>query len=105
MRSGNLDRRIVIEKNAASQNSFGEPEESWSTFATVWANVRPVRGNEQFASDQRRAERQSIFRIRYLSGLTEKMRISHDSAYYDIEGIIEIGRREGMEITATAVNP
>lgn len=96
----NLDRRILIEQAAESANGIGEPIKTWSTFAAVWSEISPVRETERFTAQQVDAQRESRFRIRWLSGVTEKMRISYDSAYWDITGIREIGRRDGLEIVA-----
>lgn len=102
MRAGELDRKIIIEQQASGQDSIGEPNGSWSTFATVWASVKPVRANEIYSAQQVSPDRETRFRIRYLSGVTEKMRISYDSKYWDIRGIEEIGRRQGLDLIAVA---
>lgn len=102
MRAGKLDRRIVIESFTTSQNGYGELIKSWSTLATVWAEVNPKSGREFFASNQRIAEFETVFRIRYRSDITinEKYRISYGGKYYDIKHIAEVGRREGLDLLA-----
>lgn len=100
MRAGELDRKIVIERVTETQNAIGEPVASWATFATVWAAVKPVRGREYFAAQGMQAEADSVFRIRWLDGVTPKMRISYDGAVYDIQHVAELGRRAGLELYA-----
>lgn len=100
MYSGKLDRRIVIEQTTPSTDSYGEPTDSWSTYTTVWASVRQIKASERFNSDKVLSVRTAVFKIRYNSGITEKMRINYDGRYWDILGIAEIGRQEGTEITA-----
>lgn len=102
MRAGDLDRRIVLEQNTPTRDSLGAPIASWATFATVWAQVRPQRGTEPFQGDQENPRRPTTFRLRYRGDLTEDMRIVYAGDTYDIESIAEIGRQEGLEITATA---
>ena len=96
----NCDREIVIQVNAPTRNPYGEAGPSWSTFATVWAEVMPVSGREAMQGGQILATADSRFRIRYLSGLKLTHRISYESNTYDIVHIAEIGRRAGHEILA-----
>ncbi len=105
MRGGHLDRQIVIQQAAESRDSFGEPVKTWSTFATVWASKLDIVGRERFAARQDLAEESTVFRIRWLAGVTAKMRIVHDGKTYGIQGLAELGRSEGIDITAVAVLP
>ena len=44
-----------------------------------------------------------MFRIRYIDGVTAKMRIVYDDVYYEITGKPrEIGRKQGLEIMGKA---
>jgi SPP1 family predicted phage head-tail adaptor len=95
-----LDRRITIEVNTPTPDAYGQPVDSWGTFATIWAKKRDIRGDEYFAAQQMNAKVDSVFTIRHLSGLLNTMRISYDSKYWDIRSINELGRNEGMEIYA-----
>jgi SPP1 family predicted phage head-tail adaptor len=105
MQAGNLDRRITIQQNTPSVDSYGDEVESWADFKTVWANVKRKSGKETVRSDQTVADASTMFKIRYLSGLHERMRISYNSAIYYIDSIVEFGRQDSMEITATVNNP
>ena len=102
MRAGQIDRRIVIERNTTTDDSLGEPIDSWATLATVWAEVREPRGREFFAGGQRVAEVDTVFIIRHRTDVTAKDRINYDSKLYDIQFIGEIGRTVGLEIMAKA---
>jgi SPP1 family predicted phage head-tail adaptor len=103
--AGAMDRRIRIEQATTSADGYGQPIETWSLLAEVWAEVAPLRGRELWAAQQVNAELTTRFRIRYRSDVTEKMRIICEGTEYDIESIAEIGRREGLEIMATAKVP
>lgn len=102
MRAGPLDRRIVIQEAVTVQDSLGQPIETWSTFAERWASRMDVTGRERFASQQEIASETTVFRIRWLEGVTRQMRITSEGKTYDIESIAELGRREGLDISATA---
>ena len=102
MRGGNLDRLIAIEQNAPTRNTHGEETEAWVNFATVWASKRDKGGREFFEAGATQAEADTIFKIRWLAGVKAEMRIVLDGVNYDIQAIKELGRREGLEIVATA---
>ena len=39
MQSGKLNRRIQIQQQTATQDSFGQEQQSWSTIYTCWASI------------------------------------------------------------------
>ena len=94
MRAGQLRHQVVIQQPTETQDSQGQPVKSWGTFATVHANVLPLKGREYFNAQQINAETTTKFVIRYLAGITEKMRISYDSKLYNIQGIVNVGERD-----------
>jgi SPP1 family predicted phage head-tail adaptor len=105
MRAGILDRRVVIESYTTAQDEVGEPVKSYTTLDTVWAQVRPLRGQERFVAQQEYAEVTTRFRLRHRTDIDEKMRLVYGGDEYDIVAILEIGRREGLEILAKASVP
>lgn len=115
MRSGDLDRRIMIQRVTIEFSPSGSPIETWNTLATVWAKVDQQSGREFFATAQVVSERKTVFRIRWLPDLTVLDRVVYPvvdlgsppeeppaSSIYDISEVRELGRREGIELHATA---
>lgn len=98
MRAGELDRKIVIQNFTASADAFGERIETWATFATVWAKKIEQSGREFFSEEQNISQKSIIFKIRYLSGVGQNMRVSYDNKIYEIEYVKELGRTEGQEL-------
>ena len=103
MSASDMDRLITIQQPQQSQDDYGEPVTTgWIDFAKPWAQVIPVSGREYFDAAAARAEKLTRFRIWWRSGVTEAMRIVYDGRIYDVRSIIEIGRRERLEIAAEA---
>lgn len=102
--AGKLDRRVTIEQPSVAADAYGGQVTTWTTFKVAWAEVRPIRGAERFEAMAQRAARFEVFRIRYLSGVTPKMRIVWDGRVYNIRNIAEVGRREGLDLMAEAEN-
>lgn len=104
IRAGKLRNKIVIQQNTPSTDSFGERDASWSTFATVWADIKPLTSREYWDAVQVNAESTLKFVIRYLSGVTPKMRISWDSRIFNIESIINVDERNKMIVLLAVEN-
>lgn len=102
MEIGRLDREITIESFTVTRNELMEEVKAWSTFYECWAEVRPVRAQERYEDGNLRAERQKVFRIRWREGIGSTMRIRYDDLIWNIRGVTEIGRREGLDILAEA---
>jgi SPP1 family predicted phage head-tail adaptor len=107
MRAGKLDRRITIQRATETRDGFNNVTLTWpgTVIATVWASKEDVRDSERFSSQEVGAEITTRFQIRWSSdveNVNPKDRVVYDGRPYDIVAVKEIGRREGLEITASA---
>lgn len=87
MKIGHLRHRIVIEQYTSTGDGQGGVIRAWSTFATRWAGIEPMKGIEQFKQDQKRPRQMFKITLRFLDGLTQNMRITHDGVTYYIISI------------------
>jgi len=74
MQAGQLRHRIELQSCDGSKNTFGEKEKIWTTYATVWASIEPLRGRELLWAQQISAELTHSILIRYNSDVTVKDR-------------------------------
>ncbi|NBW15375.1 MAG: head-tail adaptor protein [Caulobacteraceae bacterium] len=99
--AGDLWARITIEQPSSAQNEVGESTLTWTTYATVWADVQPLGGREA----QRYAETVGLsthrVTLRYLSGLTSSMRVSYDGRTLEIGQVNERERKWIHELICT----
>jgi SPP1 family predicted phage head-tail adaptor len=105
MRAGPLDRRITLQRATFAQDATGQHIATWATLATVWVAKRDLSDSERVAAAEVSAEITTRFHIRWDSSwadLNPKDRAVFEGRTYDIWGVKEIGRREGLEITAAA---
>ncbi len=98
MNIGKLDRWITIQSEVDTQDTDGSYTKTWTTFKQVWASKVDKSGNEGLEQARDTATTSTIFKIRYMSKLTQKHRISFNGTTYDSEIIKELGR-EGQELT------
>ena len=82
MRAGEIRERIVIQQKALAESSSGGQIPTWTVFAERSAMVVAARGEEAFELAHTRADQVVKFVIRYLSGVTEQMRILHGGSGY-----------------------
>ena len=96
IQAGKLRHRIAIQSLTAGspqQTGSGMPDESWGTVVTVSASIEPLNGRELFAALEHHAETTTRIRIRYRSGVTAKMRVSHGGTIYNILSVIDSEKR------------
>jgi SPP1 family predicted phage head-tail adaptor len=88
MKVGRLRYRLVISTYTESLNDYGELTPTWTTFATVYADITPVSGREYLQSERVQGEITHRITIRHLAGVLSKMRASDGSRTFEIEAII-----------------
>ena len=103
MRAGKMDRKVTLQTFTSTQNDYGEPVETWTKLAEVWAERVPLSGREAFIADQIAALSLVKYRIRHRTDVTPKARILDAGSYYDIRAVNIIGRNEGLELIAESV--
>lgn len=114
MRAGNLDRRIRFDRSTKPWplDAAGQPAPAFVEAYRCWAERKPTGGNEAFSGsgEQRVAKATLDFRIRWPpAGVSitpdESWRLvdlSDNGRVYDLVAVVEIGRREGLLVTAIA---
>jgi len=95
MEIGDLNCRVVIQQQAAGEDSLGQPNGSWSTLATVWANIRYGTGAEAIRGGAVGATAKASIRIRKRTDVTTAMQVTYAGVTYNIVGVLpdETGRK------------
>lgn len=98
-----MDRTVSLVINATARTVSGAAKKSAiNQIDNVPAAFYPVRGSEQIKAGQILDNFDARFLLRYRDDLATKDQIIHDGLTYDIFSIVEIGRRQGIEILAKA---
>lgn len=88
MRAGQLKNRVTIQQQSTVQDSIGQPVNTWTTYATVWADIRHKSGVEAIKSGEVTSTVKASVRVRYKSGITAAMRVAHGSVVYQIKAVL-----------------
>lgn len=101
--AGKRDRRIDLRRQIAGTNELGEPLGTFITVDQVWANVRPMTGRELAAGGQiAQGGGYTTFRILWRNDIELTWILVHDGQIYDLKSMLEIGRREELELLGQA---
>lgn len=84
--------KIIIQSATEVQDAYGQPVETFATYATRSAKIINKPASEKFTGYQEVNAYPIQFVVRYDSltkNITEKMRVSFNSNIYDIESVID----------------
>ena len=96
---GQMNHQIVLQRDdGTSRTSLGGRANSWTSVATVWGRVAPLKGDERLAAGQLEETVTHRVHIRYYSGLTAKWRLLWGSTPLQIKAIINPDERRRFMI-------
>lgn len=104
MRAGDLNRTIAIMRQVEiGRDIYDEPITEWQSIHRPRAGVKWAKVEERVdaTANQRFAAATVTFKIRWLPDVLPTDIIRFDRKNYNIVGQAEIGRRVGLELTAT----
>ena len=70
-----MDQQVTIQTNTPTTDALGGQSDSWATLATIWGEVVPLSGGEQFQAASVDSSLRFRLRIRQRSDVTPKMRV------------------------------
>jgi SPP1 family predicted phage head-tail adaptor len=91
--AGRLRHVIQIQTYTVDVDANGDEARTYTTFASVHADIVPMRGRELFAAQQEFSEANVRIEIRYTPGITEHMRAYSEGVYYDIVSVVDVDMR------------
>lgn len=100
---GNMRDRVTIQRPIESQDGYGQPVVTWSTYlANVPASFEPARigSGETTRGRQVEAISSAVLFTRYLQGVDSKMRVVRNGVHYGIVSVREVnGGSRYLEIS------
>ena len=102
MKIGDLRHRIELQAPTDYQDEFGQPVRSWTTYATVWAQLSDSGGTEMINGTQLNVNTIFTILVRYRSDIQTNHRILWGERLLNISGSPRDpdGTRIGMVIVA-----
>lgn len=103
MRAGRLDRTIEFQRLTETVSEAGTVATDWASLATVRAELVSNALTEAGYAFGEADNAALVFRIRYRTDLSTSDRVTYQGRAYDLVGIVELGRRRGLELRCEAV--
>lgn len=108
MNAGAMDRRVQFLRAGMVNDGFQTRPGAFLPYGSaVWAHRHQISDGERFRADSVFQDMSARFTVRYSAlsaSITGRDRLTCEGVTYAIGGIKEIGRREGLEITASRVD-
>lgn len=98
-----LNHRVDIEQRSSGEDELGQPTETWTLVASVWANVKHLSGVSTIKAGADVSVVQASIRIRRRTGLDAGMRVTHSGQAYDVQAVLPDGRRQYVDLVCKAV--
>jgi SPP1 family predicted phage head-tail adaptor len=111
MNPGILRHSITIQQKDGTRGAAGGEKNTWAEVVTRRAQVLPLQGRELATQRQTYAEATHRVFMRYVDGITPKMRVqwtdpvAQTSRYFDIASVLNMdGQKRYMELIAVERN-
>ena len=91
MNIGKMDKRVSLQSKVAAnpaQNALGEPQYTWTTYATVWAGIKPLQGREMESAKQYHEKIDYQIKIRFRAGVTGDHRVLFGTRIFEIHAAL-----------------
>jgi SPP1 family predicted phage head-tail adaptor len=100
-----LNKRVIIEEVTEATDGAGGYTTSWATNVTVWAEIKPISGCEMIEADKIAEIITHVITIRYVSGITPKMRVNFGGRIFEIQSVVNyLEKKEILELLVREEN-
>lgn len=82
--AGKYRNPITIQQQSTTVNEYGEPIQTWTTFASPKAGIFPISGKQYLAAEVVESEITHQVHLRYIPGITDNMRIQYGTRTFII---------------------
>lgn len=96
-RIGALRDRLTLEQAVRTADGGGGAAVSWETVTELWAQVRPITGDERLRAGQVTGRITHKVTLRYRDGIVPAMRFRQGARILDIVAVLESGRRARLD--------
>lgn len=94
-------RLLTIQQDVGTtKNNSGEPVVSWAQYCQVWGERVLKVGSERSEGDKRTASGVYVYKTRYYTGITPKMRLIDGNETMEIVSVTETKRQLQLQIEA-----
>ena len=95
MRSGALNKQVIIQYKIYTMSTLGEQSITWTTEDTVWVSIHPIGSTkrEYLAMQQVQADVTHMVTMRHRWGLTPDKRLKYGNRILTIQQVIDVNEK------------
>lgn len=98
--AGRRDKLIRIDQPVVTDGDANSDLISWAPFCEAWSFISQKKGYEAYQADRLSGMETTTFNVRYIDGLTIRMRVVFGGFAYRIISITSNNRRGELDIAA-----
>jgi SPP1 family predicted phage head-tail adaptor len=102
MRAGRLNRRVELLRPVVTRGAAGEQVETLTLVGRVWAGRRDLRARELAQGSVDFTAADAVYEIRWRTDVQRGWRVREGDQVFEVEGLADIGTREGLELRCIA---
>lgn len=83
-----LNNKVAIKRLDSGVDEIGQPVDTWTEVASVWADIRHPSGSESIRADQVASVVRASIRVLKRADVTAAMRVYHGDRVYEIKAVL-----------------
>lgn len=87
MQSGKLRHYVELQAYSHSRNRYGDSVKAWTTFASVYAEIKPIGGSYREYGGREQAKGTHTIKIRYNENIKVNDRVLWNGRYFEIMSV------------------
>ncbi len=104
MRAGKLRHRVELQSVGRAKAADGQSIETFTTYGTVWAEIKPMRGAEAIEAQQQSGQDWFKITVRYNDSINIKDRIVFRTRVFEVNYAPDFEERNIIqELTCTEI--
>lgn len=91
---GKMRYPLQLQTASYTADSGGGSATTWTTTATIYGDINPVRAEEKYRQGQVQESVTHEVYVRYRAGLTTANRLVYDNRTFNVKGVINVDERK-----------
>lgn len=88
--AGSLQRRITIQAQTTTQDSYGAEQQTWNDVLSCWASIKAASSREVYAAAGFVSQLSHIVTIRYTTtAITSAMRVLYGTRTFLVQAVVD----------------
>lgn len=87
MQAGKLRHRVTFKSPSTGHDDIGQPIDTWTPAATVWADVRFPNGLETIKASAVAVVKRASIVVRHRTDLNERMRVEFKGEDFEVKSV------------------